>query len=112
NTTVCRRLCVLFCRPHTSTLFPYSTLFRSIHNNPVSDAEHRAMLTGFFFWTSWAAAAERPGSDIIYTANWPHEPLIDNTPTTGISEEHTSELQSRENLVCRLLLDKKKRVQS
>src|SRR5690606_5883514 len=83
-----------------------------IHNNPVPDAEHRAMLTGFFFWTSWAAAAERPGSDITYTANWPHEPLIDNTPTTGISEEHTSELQSRENLVCRLLLDKKKRVQS
>lgn len=55
----------------------------AIHNNPVPDAEHRAMLTGFFFWTSWAAAAERPGSDITYTANWPHEPLIDNTPTTG-----------------------------
>lgn len=55
----------------------------AIHNNPVPDAERRAMLTGFFFWTSWAAAAERPGSDITYTANWPHEPLIDNTPTTG-----------------------------
>src|SRR5690606_25199491 len=41
------------------------------------------LLTGFFFWTSWAATTERPGSDITYTANWPHEPLVGNTPTVG-----------------------------
>jgi nitric oxide reductase subunit B len=41
-------------------------------------------LPAFFFWTSWAAATDRPGEkDISYTSNWPHEPLIDNRPTTG-----------------------------
>ncbi|HEX5513573.1 MAG TPA: nitric-oxide reductase large subunit, partial [Gammaproteobacteria bacterium] len=55
----------------------------AIANDAIPSDEHRQLLTAFFFWTSWAAAAERPGSDITYTANWPHEPLIDNTPTTG-----------------------------
>jgi nitric oxide reductase subunit B len=44
-------------------------------------AERRADLAGFFFWTAWAAATERPGSGATYTNNWPHEPLIDNHPT-------------------------------
>lgn len=44
----------------------------------------RAALTGFFFWTSWAAATDRPGeSGLSYTSNWPHEPLAGNTPTAG-----------------------------
>src|SRR2546422_2568425 len=61
-------------RPPRSTLFPYTTLFRSR-------------------WTSPAACAESSASAI-----WP----------THRSEEHTSELQSRLHLVCRLLLEKKK----
>ncbi|MCA1246103.1 nitric-oxide reductase large subunit [Massilia sp. MS-15] len=44
----------------------------------------RAALTGFFFWSSWAAAADRPGeTGLSYTSNWPHEPLAGNTPTAG-----------------------------
>ena len=38
----------------------------------------------FIFWSAWAAGTDRPGkSDLSYTSNWPHEPLIDNTPTAG-----------------------------
>jgi nitric oxide reductase subunit B len=48
---------------------------------PVPDAERRQLLGAFFFWSSWAAATNRPGDDITYTNNWPHEQLIDNTPT-------------------------------
>ncbi|HUG97755.1 MAG TPA: nitric-oxide reductase large subunit [Gammaproteobacteria bacterium] len=48
---------------------------------PVPDAERRRLLGAFVFWSSWAAATNRPGSDITYTNNWPHEKLIDNTPT-------------------------------
>ena len=51
------------------------------------DTADRQALTAFFFWASWAAATDRPGeADLSYTSNWPHEPLIGNTPTatTGI----------------------------
>ncbi|KQZ44008.1 nitric-oxide reductase large subunit [Duganella sp. Root1480D1] len=52
--------------------------------NSLPEATDRAALTGFFFWSSWAAAADRPGEvGLSYTSNWPHEPLIDNTPTAG-----------------------------
>jgi nitric oxide reductase subunit B len=45
------------------------------------DTGRRAQMTHFFFWTAWAAAADRPGSVATYTNNWPHEPLIGNQPT-------------------------------
>jgi nitric oxide reductase subunit B len=45
------------------------------------NAERRARLTDFFFWTAWAASTERPEGGATYTNNWPHEPLIDNKPT-------------------------------
>ncbi|HJV60673.1 MAG TPA: nitric-oxide reductase large subunit [Albitalea sp.] len=42
----------------------------------------RQALGAFFFWTSWAAATDRPGEkDLSYTSNWPHEPLVGNTMT-------------------------------
>ncbi|MDX2345450.1 MAG: nitric-oxide reductase large subunit [Legionella sp.] len=41
-------------------------------------------LNAFFFWTAWAAGTERPNSDITYTSNWPHEPLIGNDATAGV----------------------------
>ncbi|MCU8007663.1 nitric-oxide reductase large subunit [Shewanella sp. SM34] len=44
--------------------------------------ERRARLSEFFFWTAWAAATERTDGKATYTNNWPHEPLIDNEPTT------------------------------
>ena len=46
------------------------------------NAERRARLTEFFFWTAWAASTERVTGGATYTNNWPHEPLIDNKPTT------------------------------
>ena len=41
-------------------------------------------LSAFYFWTAWGATTNRPGQDITYTSNWPHEPLVGNKPTTGI----------------------------
>lgn len=41
-------------------------------------------LSAFFFWTSWAASTNRPGDVITYTNNWPHEPLIDNKPSSSL----------------------------
>src|SRR2546430_12489352 len=78
-------------RPPRSTLFPYTTLFRSeLHRlAPVDDA----MIVGH------REIHHRPDRD---RAADHHRPLLDR------SEEHTSELQSQSNLVCRLLLEKKK----
>src|SRR2546427_8792890 len=71
-------------RPPRSTLFPYTTLFRShFRYTPVPDWPPLA----------WLACGHR------------------GDPTVEVrSEEHTSELQSQSNLVCRLLLEKKKRI--
>src|SRR5204862_2071423 len=78
----------------TSTLFPYTTLFRSGFRNR---RPHRAAIVAVIgvrqmSWVSWVCA-------------WPH---LEPGPKLGRSEEHTSELQSRRDLVCRLLLEKKK----
>src|SRR5690606_23225962 len=55
----------------------------AMRNNTVPDLDHRRALTGFFWWTSWAAAAERPGQPMSYTQNWPYEPLAGNAPTSS-----------------------------
>lgn len=41
-------------------------------------------LVAFFFWTSWATVTNRPDDDISYTSNWPHEPLVGNTPPASL----------------------------
>lgn len=41
-------------------------------------------LTAFFFWVSWAAVTNRPSDDISYTSNWPHDPLVGNTPPPSL----------------------------
>src|SRR3712207_7502561 len=92
-------------RPPRSTLFPYTTLFRSRIRRPVAIVvRHRDV-----------------GSLVAH----PHRQLVDDEQLAGVagevlgqalaelgrrrrSEEHTSELQSRQYLVCRLLLEKKK----
>jgi nitric oxide reductase subunit B len=53
----------------------------AMKENTLPSAERRKQLAGFFFWTAWAAATERPGSVATYTNNWPHEPLVGNRPT-------------------------------
>src|SRR2546423_9857845 len=86
-------------RPPRSTLFPYTTLFRSLTTVP--DAGWTPLLTTPRFpdypagHTTFGGAAER-----VMTALFGEDP--------GRSEEHTSELQSLAYLVCRLLLEKKK----
>src|SRR2546427_7691427 len=88
-------------RPPRSTLFPYTTLFRSVQNSkgatgivrsvasPLAHSpqpkSNRRVLCSLRSWRSWLAL-----SAVLR------------------SEEHTSELQSQSNLVCRLLLEKKK----
>lgn len=54
----------------------------AMKTNTLPDEEARQKLTNFFFWTAWSSAANRPGTDATYTNNWPHEPLINNVPTT------------------------------
>ncbi|WP_404364688.1 nitric-oxide reductase large subunit [Marinobacter sp.] len=54
----------------------------AMKENTLPSLERREQMTEFFFWTAWAASTERPGDDATYTNNWPHEPLIDNVPTS------------------------------
>jgi nitric oxide reductase subunit B len=55
----------------------------ALADDPVPDPARRKAITAFFFWTAWACATERPGSDASYTNNWPHEPLVGNQPTSA-----------------------------
>src|SRR2546430_6842896 len=86
-------------RPPRSTLFPYTTLFRS-GEEPLMHARRFALLTFVSFAFAGVAVAKDAGN--ATDAINPHSPRY------GRSEEHTSELQSQSNLVCRLLLEKKK----
>src|SRR2546422_6832451 len=87
-------------RPPRSTLFPYTTLFRS-------DNHHRDKPDDFGFhlidlWQKQARPLRSAMSEI------PQQLVSHVKKITSRSEEHTSELQSRLHLVCRLLLEKKK----
>jgi nitric oxide reductase subunit B len=53
----------------------------AIPKGTVKNPERMKSLNAFLFWSTWACATNRPGSDITYTNNWPHEPLIGNHPT-------------------------------
>src|SRR5690606_41359687 len=102
----CLFLFLLIRRPPRSTLFPYTTLFRSVfelvfgvihpfvHNQKSSLSTHRVQLPYLICNKYLYSFLDFFGHNTIkYIFR---------------SEEHTSELQSRENLVCRLLLEKKK----
>jgi nitric oxide reductase subunit B len=55
----------------------------AIPSGALKDPSKQHRLAAFFWWTSWAASTERPGSTTTYTNNWPHEPLIANEITSG-----------------------------
>ncbi|KFN45000.1 nitric-oxide reductase large subunit [Arenimonas oryziterrae] len=55
----------------------------AMKDNTVDSPEHRRQLTAFFFWTAWAAVANRPDATTSYTNNWPYEPLVGNAPTSS-----------------------------
>src|SRR3989442_10602154 len=83
-------------RPPRSTLFPYTTLFRSgRRGGSVDEVDNRPLNPG----VRTAQENRRPRSLLERAADF----------ETLRSEEHTSELQSRPHLVCRLLLEKKKK---
>src|SRR5690242_20981244 len=91
-------------RPPRSTLFPYTTLFRSL----VYRDGNIEPWTTLAEWASWTSRWR-------YLPPWnpgpPRSPSSWPPPASPRSEEHTSELQSHVNLVCRLLLEKKKNEQ-
>src|SRR3712207_7294344 len=93
-------------RPPRSTLFPYTTLFRSRADDGIvvyvngQEVLRRNIDAGTVTHTTYANAAVGAAS------------AVNNPITVEVrSEEHTSELQSRQYLVCRLLLEKKKNYQ-
>lgn len=49
----------------------------------LNDEDYHA-LSAFLFWTAWAAVTHRPDDDISYTSNWPHDPLVGNTPSASL----------------------------
>src|SRR5262249_51800872 len=55
----------------------------AIPKGALTDPEKARQMSAFFWWTAWAASTNRPGTDVTYTQNWPHEPLVANTPTGG-----------------------------
>jgi nitric oxide reductase subunit B len=52
----------------------------AIPRGALTDPVKQQQIAAFFWWTSWAAHTDRPGSFITYTNNWPHEPLVANGP--------------------------------
>src|SRR3712207_7760262 len=91
-------------RPPRSTLFPYTTLFRSSTNIEANSYSPSMNIRWFGMKTSLK----------IIMASWPEYMALPASmlPPSMRSEEHTSELQSRQYLVCRLLLEKKKKQQT
>src|SRR3712207_8503350 len=94
-------------RPPRSTLFPYTTLFRSVRAARKASSAAAASV----------ASRARPCSDAARAQAWPvASAQVERSSTQSWaaalcrSEEHTSELQSRQYLVCRLLLEKKKEI--
>jgi len=76
---------------HFSQVFSEGKSEYAIPNGALTDPVKLRHLSAFFFWTSWAASTNRPGDEITYTSNWPHEELVNNHPTpdavvwTGVS---------------------------
>jgi nitric oxide reductase subunit B len=56
----------------------------AIPRGALTDQKKAREMGAFFWWTAWAASTNRPNSSITYTNNWPHEPLISNTPTGSV----------------------------
>src|SRR3712207_7419725 len=88
-------------RPPRSTLFPYTTLFRS----------PRAYTSGTYRPSTQVLLSVGEGQMVNLPRSvasvWTSNPEVADVYVNGRSEEHTSELQSRQYLVCRLLLEKK-----
>src|SRR5690606_41434544 len=96
-------------RPTRCTLFPYTTLFRSRHDLRQDRAHGRARRQRACrgLQRQWRRPDDLSGLSVR-----PQTPGHAGATLRVRSEEHTSELQSRENLVCRLLLEKKNEIKA
>src|SRR3712207_6915292 len=95
-------------RPPRSTLFPYTTLFRS-DRDARSGRDTMSTLSVIIPALNEERHIGALLSDVASQTTMPDEILVVDAGSTDRSEEHTSELQSRQYLVCRLLLEKKKK---
>src|SRR2546429_7066186 len=90
-------------RPPRSTLFPYTTLFRSSNPDGIAAQLSFTKFRALRRLRAWIACE-------INSLPVPVSPSSSTVESVERSEEHTSELQSRLHLVCRLLLEKKKMI--
>src|SRR3989442_3315530 len=90
-------------RPPRSTLFPYTTLFRSFQRG-----DYAAARASYERVLAADSSNERAMYRLAILDSWDGK-LVRSLARIARSEEHTSELQSRPHLVCRLLLEKKKK---
>ncbi|WP_277086157.1 nitric-oxide reductase large subunit [Porphyromonas catoniae] len=56
----------------------------ALRGKSLEDPAKMAKMNAFFAWTSWVCVASRPGSDVSYTNNWPHDPVIGNVAPTSL----------------------------
>ena len=56
----------------------------ALRGKSLEDPAKMAKMNAFFAWTSWVCVASRPGSDVSYTNNWPHDPTIGNIAPTSL----------------------------
>src|SRR3712207_7458416 len=96
-------------RPPRSTLFPYTTLFRSAAGAVGDGHRHPPVAERQLERRADPAVADGVRDQLGHDQQHVGGPLLAAQPP-GRSEEHTSELQSRQYLVCRLLLEKKKHI--
>src|SRR5438034_4556280 len=98
-------------RPLRSTLFPYTTLFRSADSSVGADTSAAALATLAGGISAAVASAATSVTSAEASTAVPSSVMASTTDpsssATARSEEHTSELQSHSDLVCRLLLEKK-----
>ena len=57
----------------------------ALRGKSLEDPAKMAKMNAFFAWTSWVCVASRPGSDVSYTNNWPHDPVIGNVAPTSLN---------------------------
>lgn len=76
---------------HYADVFANGRKEYAVRKGTLTSEDDARSISAFFFWSAWAAVANRPGENVSYTNNWPHEPLVGNAPTgdtivwTGVS---------------------------
>ncbi len=68
---------------HITSIFRDGKATYAIPRGALKDPSKARAMSAFFFWTSWAASTDRPGTHETYTMNWPHDPLAGNEAPKG-----------------------------